>query len=132
MKEETKMCVGMVIEQHWSKDGRNIKDVVITKVYTNSKIDIAHMSEDLKQYVSEYDTGFKQLNATGLEVLKRIFKENADPYVYPTYTYTLRKNNRWYKKGEKMNSDIFLELPIKYHKFLEDNEQFGMGINKIK
>ena len=130
MKEETKMCVGMIMELHWDDVGRDIDDVVITKVYTNSKIDIGRMTEDLKQYVCEYDTGYKQLNACGLEVLKRVLKE-GDPYVYPTFTYTLRKNNRWYEKGKKMNSDIFLELPLKYHKFLEDNEQFGMGIKKI-
>ena len=125
MKEETKMCVGMVMEIHWDDIGRDIEDVVITKVYTNGKIDIGKVTEDLKQYVYEEDTGYKQLNAIGLEVLKRILKE-SDPYDYPTFTYTLRKNNKWYKKGKAMNSDIFLELPTKYHKFLEVTEHFGM------
>ena len=121
MKNEIKMSVGMLMETH-TQGYAKFDDAIVTEVLNDSKIKVLHLPKNFHKdiLVSECDNGRIVLNSLGINLLDDM-KER-----YEQCVYTLRKNNKWYKTGDKMWGEDWLELPWGYQQYLKTYLKEGL------
>ena len=117
-KHSVEMSVGMLMEKHTKGYSYSVfDDAIVTEVFNNDKVKVLHLPKGFHKdiLVSECGNGRMLLNELGLNLLDDM-KER-----YEQCVYTLRKNNKWYKVGDKMWGENWLELPFEYQKYLKTN-----------
>ena len=120
-KHSVNISVGMLMEKH-TKGFSKFDDAIVTEVLNDSKIKVLHLPKDFHKdiLVSECENGRIVLNSLGINLLDEM-KER-----YEQCVYTLRKNNKWYKTGDKMWGENWLELPWNYRQYLKTYLEEGL------